>query len=270
MRAAFLQYNPSYLDVVSNLDEAAELLYDVDADLVVLPELFASGYFFRSLEDLARVAEEADGGPTIRRLVEWASRDGAVYVAGFPEVENGTYYNSAVVAGADGVIGFYRKVHLFHREKALFTTGDLGFPVFQLRTREGVEYRLGVMICFDWYYPEAARLLALQGADIIAHPSNLVRRDCPRAMPIRALENHVFTITANRVGTEAAHGEELTFIGQSLICDPEGETIVSASVDGVETGRAEIDPLVARDRQLTEFNDLLRDRRPETYGALVS
>ncbi len=269
MRAALLQYNPSYLDVEANLNESERLLEKVDADLVVLPELFASGYHFRSRDDLERVAEPASGGPTSDRLVKWAGRREAVIVAGIPEVENGTFYNSALVVGPDGVIGLYRKVHLFYREKLFFGPGDVGFPVFDVATRDGQVYRLGVMICFDWYYPEAARALAIQGADVIAHPSNLVRQDCPRAMPIRALENHVFTITANRVGRETAHGEELRFIGRSMVCDPTGATLFSASGDETLAEIVEFDPYRARNRRITELNDLLRDRRPEAYDELV-
>lgn len=269
MRAAVLQHNPTYLEVEANLNEAERLLENVGADLFVLPELFASGYYFKSREDLELVAEPAAGGPTGERLTEWARKRGAVFVAGIPEVEDGAFYNSAVVVGPEGLMGVYRKVHLFYREKSLFTPGNLGFPVLDVRTRAGSEYRLGVMICFDWYYPEAARILAIRGADVIAHPSNLVRSDCPRAMPIRALENHVFTITANRIGRETAHGEELEFIGRSVICDPLGGTIFSAPPEDAVVGVVEFDPHAARNRRITPFNDLLLDRRPETYDELI-
>lgn len=270
MQAAVLQYDPTYLEVEANLNEAERLLKDIVADLIVLPELFASGYFFQSRDDLELVAEPAAGGKTCDRLIGWAKQRGAVIVAGIPEIAEGSFYNSAVVVGPEGLMGVYRKVHLFHREKSLFTPGDRGFSVLDVRTRAGSEYRLGVMICFDWYYPESARILAIRGADVIAHPSNLVRSDCPRAMPIRALENHVFTITANRIGRETAHGEELKFIGRSVVCDPLGGTMFSAPAEDAVVGVVEFDPHAARDRRITPFNDLLLDRRPETYNELVS
>ena len=141
----------------------------------------------------------------------------------------------------------------------------MGFPVFDVQDRAGQPYRLGVMVCFDWYFPEAARSLALGGADVVAHPSNLVRKDCPRSMPIRALENHVFTATANRIGEESNGQETLTFVGQSLICDPGGEVLAQAGRDETAWVVAEVDPTDARDRQITAHNHLLHDRRPEAY-----
>lgn len=264
MRAALLQYNPGYLDVETNLNTVERMLVDIEADLIVLPELFATGYNFRSREDLRSVAEPANGR-TFERLAAWAGRRGCVIVAGWPESERDVFYNSALVVGPDGLIGVYRKNHLYYREKTIFEPGDLGFPVFEVRGHDGVTYRLGVMICFDWYYPEAARALALSGADVVAHPSNLVRKDCPRAMPIRALENHIYTVTANRIGAEEAHGEVLEFIGRSLICDPRGEVLYSAGGAEEEVGVVEIDPETARNRRITPFNDLFADRRPKAY-----
>jgi len=121
------------------------------------------------------------------------------------------------------------------------------------------------MVCFDWYFPEAARTLALKGADVIAHPSNLVLPHCPDSMPVRARENHVFTVTANRHGEEEKEGETLTFIGMSEVCDPSGSILQRADRDTDELGVVQFDPRAARDRRLNEFNDVLADRRPDTY-----
>ena len=272
MITALVQHHPDYLDVAGNLDRMDETLTDLfdgdGADLVVLPELFASGYYFQNAADCAAVAEPVLGGPTTDFLLKWAVETGATFVAGLPEAEGERRYNSAAVVGPGGLVGCYRKVHLFYREKEVFAPGDRGFPVFDVADRQGNGYRLGVMVCFDWYFPESARALALGGADVIAHPSNLVREDCPRAMPIRALENHVFTVTANRIGEETAHGETLRFVGQSRICGPEGDVLAEAGREEEAVLTAEIDPLAARDRQITATNDLFGDRRPETYEAL--
>ncbi len=267
MRVALLQFSPEYLQTERNLDTVERLLDGVDADLVVLPELFSSGYFFRSTEDARTAAESIPDGPSVERLAKWAKSSGATYVAGLPEqAEDGRLFNSAVVVTPRGWLGTYRKTHLFYEEKLHFLPGDMGFPVFTVTDCAGNAYRLGVMICFDWYFPEAARSLALSGADVIAHPSNLVRPDCPRSMPIRALENHVFTATANRVGTETKGEETLYFIGQSLICDPNGHVLATASMTETEVVSAEVDPKSARDRQLTAHNHLFEDRRPDHYG----
>ena len=266
MKTTIVQFDPVYLDVAANLDAVEALVGDVEADLVVLPELFATGYFFRSTADASRVAEEVPGGPTVERLHAWARQSGATFVAGLVERVGDRLYNAAAVVTPRGWLGTYRKVHLFYEEKGHFAPGDVGFPVWTVTDRAGRAYRLGVMICFDWYFPESARTLALAGADVIAHPSNLVRPDCPRSMPIRALENHVFTATANRVGAETNGREALKFIGRSLICDPRGQVLAEAGPEETVALTAELDPLAARDRRLTAHNDLFGDRRPEAYG----
>lgn len=265
MRAAFLQFSPAYLEVEANLEAVAAQLSSVDADLFVLPELFTSGYFFHSQEDLADVAEPIPEGRSTEALQYWADSLEATIVAGLPEREGDRFYNSAVVVRPTGVVHTYRKVHLFYEEKTLFEPGDLGFRVFDETTRDGTDYRLGVMVCFDWYFPEAARTLALKGADVIAHPSNLVLPHCPDSMPVRARENHVFTITANRHGKEEKEGETLSFIGISEICDPTGSILKRASQSDDVVEIVELDPHAARDRELNANNDVLADRRPETY-----
>jgi predicted amidohydrolase len=265
MRASYVQFAPHYLQVPKNVEEVESLVRDLDTDLLVLPELFTSGYFFQGPDDLARVAEPIPEGPTTRRLVEWAEETGATIVAGLPERDGDRYYNSAVTVTPAGETYTYRKVHLFYEEKTLFDPGNLGFPVVTVSTRDGTSYQLGVMVCFDWYFPEAARSLALQGADVIAHPSNLVLPHCPKSMPIRARENHVYTITANRYGTEEKEGEELTFIGLSEICGPDGDILQRAGRTETEVGTATLDLEAVRDRSINAYNDVLRDRRTETY-----
>ena len=265
MRVAVLQHLPQYLAVDANLDAVDRMLSGIDADLVVLPEFFATGYFFHSTEDARSVAEALPGGRTTDRMIDWARRSGAVIVGGLVEICSDRLYNSAAIVGPEGPVGRYRKLHLYFEEKIHFEPGNLGLQVFDVTDRAGNAYRLGVMICFDWYYPEAARTLALAGADVIAHPANLVRRDCPRAMPVRALENHVFTATADRVGTESKSGETLSFIGQSRICSPRGEVLAELGTDETGVAVAEIDAADARARRITEHNDLFADRRVDAY-----
>lgn len=265
MKAAYVQFAPTYLDVEQNRSRVGELLTDVRADLIVLPELFTSGYFFHSQEDLRAVAEPIPDGPTTKRLRSWAQDTGATLVAGLAEQDGAHLYNSAVAVTPNGETLVYRKVHLFYEETTLFDPGDLGFQVLEVPTRAGDAYTLGVMVCFDWYFPEAARSLALQGADVIAHPSNLVLPHCPESMPIRARENHVFTITANRHGTEQKGDETLTFIGQSEVCGPDGDIRRRAGSADTEVGVVFIDPDEARDRAINPYNDVLGDRRPDVY-----
>lgn len=265
MHASYLQFNPSYLDPEQNRSRVDDLINGVDSDLIVLPELFSSGYFFQSQSDLEEVAEPIPDGPTTAALKQWAEETGATLVAGIPEREDSFFYNSAVAVEPNGQVHRYRKVHLFYRENEHFTPGDMGFPVVDVTTRGGVVYRLGVMVCFDWYFPEAARTLATKGADVIAHPSNLVLPHCPDAMPVRARENHVFTITANRTGQESRGDETLRFIGTSEICNPNGEILQRAGTEEETVDTVSFDPLSARDRHINSYNDVLADRRPEMY-----
>lgn len=265
MKAGYLQFAPSYLQPQENREAVEKLLTGIDVDLLVLPELFTSGYFFQSQEHLESVAEPIPGGVTTQTIQEWASETEATIVAGLPEKEGDAIFNSAVLVRPDGSTETYRKVHLFYEETQRFEPGNVGFPVFDVSTRAGTSYTLGMMVCFDWYFPEAARSLALQGADVIAHPSNLVLPHCPDSMPVRARENHVFTITANRFGTESKGGEELEFIGLSEVCGPSGDMLRRASRNEAEVGIETFDPHEARDRKINRYNDTLHDRRPEAY-----
>lgn len=261
MRVGFYQYNPSFGEVAKNLDAVTAALERAEADLIVLPELFASGYQFVSQEEAHQLAEPVPDGPTTRRLMEIAKRRRVHIVAGLPERAGSACYNSAVVVGPAGFIGCYRKTHLFYEETLFFTPGDSGFQVWDIGPA-----KIGVMICFDWYYPEAARSLAVQGADIICHPSNLVLPNCPDSMPVRCLENRVFAVTCNRIGTEARGGKErLTYIGQSEVVTPKGVIIHRASRDQEELTIVDIDPTEAREKTLNRYNDLFRDRRASLY-----
>lgn len=261
MRVGFYQFDPEFGEVATNLDLVTAKLEQADADLIVLPELFASGYQFVSQEEAQQLAEPVPDGVTVRRLSELAKRRKMHLVAGLPERSGAYCYNSAVVVGPSGFLGCYRKTHLFYEETQFFTAGDSGFLVWDI----GVA-KIGVMICFDWYYPEAARTLALQGADILCHPSNLVLPNCPDSMPVRCLENRVFAVTCNRIGSEARGGKErLTYIGQSEIVTPKGVIAHRAGRDREELTILDLDPAEARDKTLNRYNDLFRDRRVSLY-----
>ncbi len=264
---SILQTNPAKTERDDNLAAVGEAIAGLDADLLVLPELFASGYFFDSTEQARALAEPVPDGPTVRQLEAWARDTGATVVAGLPERDGDDLYNAAVVVTPKGWLGTYRKTHLYYEETLHFTPGDTGFPVWTVTDRSGTSYRLGVMVCFDWIFPESARTLALGGADVIAHPSNLVLPHCPSAMPIRALENGVFTATANRIGSETNGRETLTFIGRSRICSPGAEVLAEAPDSEVALISAEIDPRTARQTRLNPYNDRVADRRPDLYTA---
>ncbi len=262
MRVAFVQMNVELLNPEKNYSRAEKMVKEAvekGSKLVVLPELFDSGYNFESRDEVEEVAGEIPDGPTTEFLVEIAKDFDVFIVAGTAEKdERGKLYNSAVLVGPVGwgYMGKYRKVHLFYREKLFFQPGDLGFRVFNIG-----QAKVGVMICFDWFFPESARTLALKGADIIAHPSNLVMPYAPRAMPIRALENRVYTVTANRIGEERG----LRFIGKSTIASPKAEVLAMGSEDEEEVAVVDVDLSLAREKRINEMNDVFGDRRPEHY-----
>ncbi|MBI4389934.1 MAG: acyltransferase [Nitrospinae bacterium] len=261
MKLGFVQNNPAFGNVRENVDRALELLAGMEADLIVLPELFSTGYQFVDREEALELAEPIPDGPTSRLLIGQARSQKTVLVAGLAERDGQTVYNSALVAGPQGYLGKYRKAHLFDSENDVFQPGDLPLPVFDVGP-----CRVGVMICFDWRFPETARTLALNGADVIAHPSNLVLPHCPQAMITRCLENRVYAVTADRVGTEArVPGESLKFMGQSQVVDPDGQVLYRASADREETKIVEIDVARARDKKINPRNDLLSGRRLDLY-----
>ena len=259
MRLAVLQFAPRFGEVARNLAKVEELLDGIEADVVVLPELFQTGYLFTRREELPRLAEPIDGA-TFERVHGWARALDAAVVYGFAEATPMGCFNSALIVAPEGLLTHYRKIHLFDREKLWFEPGDLGFPVVDFRGT-----RLGLMVCFDWRFPEAARSLAFQGAEVIVHPSNLVLPWCPDAMITRALENNVFIATSDRWGTDTKDGVELRFIGRSQVVGPKGERLATLgeAEDGVLV--VEVDPARARDKQVTEHNHLFGDLRPTHY-----
>lgn len=261
MRVGYFQYNPVFGEVARNLETVVNRLQQADCDLMVLPELFATGYQFASQQEVQELSEPVSDGRTTQTLLEVARRRRMWIVAGLAERAGTACYNSAILVGPSGMIGCYRKTHLFFEETLFFQPGDTGFQVWDIGPA-----KIGVMICFDWYYPEAARTLALKGADIICHPSNLILPHCPDAMPTRCLENRVFAITCNRTGREGRSGKDpLTFIGNSEVVTPKGRILHRAPRDQDELTILEIDPKEARDKALTPYNDLLKDRRPSLY-----
>jgi predicted amidohydrolase len=261
MRIAALQFCPDFLDVESNQSRVMDFINVCDADLLVLPELCFTGYFFHNSEQLGSVAETMQGR-CVTMLRDAAHSRRCVIVAGIAERDGERVYNSAVTVLPDGSIDVYRKTHLFAEEKRLFTPGDTGFQV-----RDFGSWRLGVMICYDWRFPEAARTLALKGAQLIAHPSDLVA--APKlwqpAMRVRALENRVYTVTANRTGRETRGQDELVFHGCSQIAAPSGKVLAEAGREDEGWIVAEIDPSAADRKAFSEWNDIMTDRRPDLY-----
>ncbi len=263
MKVGYFQSHPEFGEVQRNLEQVTARLDSVECDLLVLPEFALSGYQFIDQEEVFDLSERVPGGQTTQACMELARRRRMHLVVGLPERAGERCYNSAIVVGPSGFLGCYRKTHLFCEETLFFSPGDSGFQVWDVG-----EARIGVMICFDWYYPESARTLALQGADVVCHPSNLILPHCPDAMVTRSLENRVFSITANRIGQEARGGRPpLTFIGNSEVISPKGRILSRAPADVPELAVVEIDIDEARNKSINPYNELLKDRRPRWYAS---
>jgi predicted amidohydrolase len=260
-RVGFVQFSPVRCDLDQNVDTVRGLLRGVRADLLVLPELSNSGYLHASAEALHPYSEPADGsGPFLCAMRELAEETGGLIVAGFAERAAEGLYNSAAAVDESGVRQVYRKAHLFVDEQDLFLPGNSGFQILDYR---GV--RIGMLVCFDWAFPEAARTLMLRGAHILAHPSDLVLPYAQKAMITRSIENGVFSITANRWGTETLGARSLSFSGLSQVVDVKGQVLIDAPAEGDCVRVCEIDPQMAENKQITPRNHLVSDRRSDLY-----
>ena len=279
-------------DPEKNLQHALDLVRQAaarGAEIICLPELFQTQYFCQredaALFDLA----EPIPGPTTARLVAMAKELRIVLIASlFEKRAAGVYHNTAVTFDADGsLLGLYRKMHIpddpLYYEKYYFTPGDLGFRAFD--TNVG---RVGTLVCWDQWYPEGARLTALQGAHVLFYPTAIgwhpaekaefgaAQHDAWRTIQrAHAIANGVYVAVVNRVGFEtgdirgkAAPGAGLEFWGGSFLCDPFGRVIAEASQDKEEILVGEIDL-----RTLEEVRrnwPFLRDRRIDSYAGITS
>jgi predicted amidohydrolase len=264
MRVGYYQYHPEFGAPKRNLEKVEDSLAGVDADIVVLPELAFTGYLFENRSELYELAEEVPVSPTVRSLSRLCKNNQFYLVVGFAERCKGRLYNSALAIGPSGPLHCYRKLHLFNTEKEYFDPGDTPLATIEIRGA-----KIGMMICFDWAFPEVARSLALQGADLLCHPSNLVLTHCQKAMRTRCVENAVFSVTANRTGKDARPRGELLFTGQSQIVGTRGEVVANSKSDEEAVVLRDVDLPAARNKFITENNDLFADRRPAFYESIV-
>ncbi|ENN89772.1 Aliphatic amidase amiE [Rhizobium freirei PRF 81] len=268
---ATVQFEPIVGDRVHNLaaiERLARTAKAQGAEILVLPELADSGYSFRDGDEVAALAGPVPGGPSAEVLCRLARELGLYIVSGIAEQDGDRFYNSALLCGPEGYIGKYRKLHLWNNENRLFKKGDLGLPVFDLPFG-----RIGIAICYDGWFPETFRELALTGAELVCVPTNWV----PMAGAESALEpmanilhkaaahtNGLYIACADRIGIERGQ----PFIGRSIIVGPQGWPVSGpASADREEILLAQIDlSSVTETRTLNSFNHLLGDRRADVYG----
>jgi 5-aminopentanamidase len=269
MKVAVAQIEPQLFEKERNLEACLARLEEAaaaGARLLVLPECAIPGYMFGSAEEALPYAEEIPG-PATDALAAACRRLGVHVVCGLLERDGDALHNAAVLVGADGLIGAYRKSHLPYLGVDRFAVPGDELPVWD--TPLG---RIGIEICYDLRFPEVTRTLALQGADVVAHPTNFpiaARVQTELITCARAAENRVFLLTANRVGQE----RWAEFCGWSQIVDPYGTRLAEAGETGEALLVAEIDVQQARDKDYVVPGDyelyLFGDRRPELYGALT-
>ena len=251
------------------------------AQIICLQELFRSQYFCREENAELFALAEPIPGPSTEAFSKLARELKAVIVAPlFERRAAGLYHNTAAVIDADGsLVGLYRKMHIpddpLYYEKFYFTPGDLGFPNFD--TRYG---RIGVLVCWDQWYPEGARLSSLRGANILFYPTAIGWHPCEKKQHgarqldawrtiqrSHAIANGIFVAAVNRVGFEGPPDNGLEFWGSSFVADPFGQLLAEASADREETLVVECDP-----RQMEEVRrnwPFLRDRRIDAYSPIL-
>ena len=268
---AGVQMEPKIFEKENNLERIINFSRDAHkkgARLVVFPECALTGYIFSNLQEAQPMAESIPG-PSTDRIQKICKELDFLVLVGLIEKEGNECFNSAVLIGAEGVIGKYRKIHLpFLGLDRFVNRGDIPFKVYN--TKLG---KLGWVICYDQSFPETIRILAIKGAEIVALLTNWpegVEATSRYIVPARAVENRINYIAVNRVGRERG----FRFIGESKIIDYSGKILSEASSDREEILCAEVDLEKAREKRQVFIPgelelDRLKDRRPEFYYPLI-
>lgn len=258
---AQIQFAPQLGGLQNNLNKAEELIgKTTEADFVILPELANSGYHFTDRKHALALATTVERSDYVEMLTETSRRQNQYIVSGFHEKEGDELFNTSLFLSPNGKIAKYRKIHLFMNEKQIFSKGNLGLPVFQTD-----DFTMGMLICFDYLFPEVWRIMALKGAEFIAHPSNLVTDNAFKVVPAQAVINRFFIFTTNRIGSE----RDLTFSGRSFAVDPKGDMIAEASAGGEEILYSTFKPSQAHNKMITAKNHVLYDRFPKEYKEIL-
>ncbi|WP_448189802.1 N-carbamoylputrescine amidase [Azospirillum sp. sgz301742] len=269
-------------DRVANVERAEALVREAagrGAQIVLLQELFETPYFCKEQKaELFALAAPIEGHPVIARMSALAAELGVVLPISVFERANTAYYNSLAVIDADGqVLGMYRKSHIpdgpGYQEKFYFSPGDTGFQVYKTR-----HATIGAAVCWDQWFPESARIMALKGAELLFYPTAIgsepqdasidSRDHWTRVMQGHAGANLMPLIASNRVGREEAENCGITFYGSSFIAGPHGEIVAQADRESqtVLTASFDLDRLAQQRASWGVF----RDRRPEFYGPLLT
>ena len=238
---------------------------DEGVQFLVFPECALTGYCYESKEE-ARTVAETIPGPATSLIQEMCNKFNMTIIFGLIEMDNDKVFNSAAIVDSTGVIAKHRKIHLPHLALDHYVDrGDLPISVHSTKLCS-----VGINICYDMMFPEIPRIQAIKGADLIAIPTNWPEgARSPELVSLRAVENRVYCVAANRIGSERGY----TFMGTSLICDPNGKVLAKASSDKEEILITTVDPKISRNKRIEKgpnfWMDFMEDRRPEMYGDIL-
>ncbi len=266
-KAAAVQFNPQLNERDKNIEELLKVVTDAakqGSKLIVTPEMATTGYYYANREAIAPFVDTIPGYTT-KKFEEVAKKYDAYIVVGLPEVDSETelYYNAAALVGPEGYIGKYRKTHQWETEEHWAAWGDLGVPVYE--TKVG---KIAINICMDSAYFESARLAAVNGADILAFPTNSSAQAIS-ALQARAIQNGLYIVSANRSNTENG----FHMIGASAIWSPEGKKLAEAAFTPSPDKDIHESTIIYGEIDRTQYNNQgkkrLKERRPELYKDLM-
>ncbi|MGB6128648.1 MAG: carbon-nitrogen hydrolase family protein [Psychrilyobacter sp.] len=219
MKISYYQMDIIFKDIEANIKKVKNSLKKLDTEMLILPELFNTGYMYPSKNDIQPYTEQIPQGKTTKALENLAKENNTFIIGGIAEVEGEYIYNTIVVVGPNGYIGKYRKIHLTKLEKKIFASGN------EIKVFDILNHKIGFSICYDIWFPEHSRIMAVKGVELVCHPSNFGGKDSLDFSRIRALENNVFIVTCNRVGNEKGNDFDAHFRGESQVVSPKGEIL---------------------------------------------
>jgi predicted amidohydrolase len=255
MKIGFIQFSPIFGDKEANVQKIKELITDLGADIIVLPEMCTTGYMVADRKELKLLAESIDGN-TVKSLSSIVKENDCCLIFGMPEIDGSKIFSSAVALGPDGALAKHQKSHLFLKETLLFDKGETKPTLFEWRS-----VKIGLGVCYDYMFPEYWRVLALKKADLFCNTANFVFDYGFKMMQARSIENGVFSITVNRTGEE--RGQK--FCGGSEMIDNRGGVLFKAN-DSESAYVIEVNLKKSRNKKWNEYNNLFGDRRNDLYS----
>lgn len=258
MKVWFLQLDSKIGKISNNLSKLEQYLQKNKADLFVLPELFTTGYMFKDKEELKKYCENIPNWPTTNKLISLCKKYDMYLLVWLAEIQNGKLFDTTILVWPNGFIWKNQKKHLFYKENLIFDKWENAYVVYKTPI-----WNIGLMVCFDFMFPEVYRALALQWADILCITCCL-KTPAYKVMTMArawALQNWVYTLTVNRVGKERG----VKFTGSSEIVWPRMEILAKWKKDEEDCKIVSIDINRAKDKGYNEYNNLLEDRRTNFY-----